>query len=286
MQLETALAMCGGAARWERLREFEVSAYALRQSDLAIGGGSYALPHAPAPIVAAVRLNGVVSHATAAALHGFGLWRAVAELHVTVPSWRPPERGVKLHRARLLSTDLDPFQPLTAPLRTALDCGRSLPLLEAVVVLDSATHSGRVRLEALKAAAEVARGHGAAALRQAVRFVDALADSPLESVLRLLVTLLPCHVSVQVRVRGAGKVDIVLDGWLVLEADGFEHHSDRKAYREDRRRANVLPRRRLVLLRYSWEDLRFRPWEVLAQIEEVLRLGPPWVATQRQGCKS
>lgn len=277
--METALAMCGGAARWDRLRELGVSAHALRRSNLSIGYGTYALPDAPAAIVTAVRLSGVASHASAAELHGFALWRPSKALHVTVSSWRAAEPGVKLHRARLLPTELDAFQPLTSPLRTALDCGRSLPLLDAVVVLDAATHGGRVAPGALRAAAETARGHGAAALRQAVRFADALAESPLESVLRLLVSLLPCHVDIQVRVRRAGKVDLVLDGWLVLEADGFEYHSDRRAYREDRRRANVLPGQRMVLLRYSWEDLHFRRWEVLAQIEEVLRLGPPWART-------
>ena len=283
MQLETALSFCGGAARWERLRELEVTAHALRTSTLALGNGTYALPDAPAAIVAAVRLNGVVSHATAAEVHGFKLWRPAARIHVTVGSQRSAPTGVEVHRARLRRADVDVFLPVTSPLRTALDCGRSLPLLEAVVVLDSAMNCGRVRLDALRVAAEAARGHGASALRQAVRFADALADSPLESVLRLLVSLLPCHIDVQLRVRGAGRVDLVLDGWLVLEADGFEFHSDRSSYREDRRRGNVLPGRRMVLLRYSWEDLRFRPWEVLAQIEDVLRLGPPWSATERPG---
>lgn len=279
--------MCGGAARWDRLRELDVPAHTLRGSGLAVGLGAYALPDAPAAIVTAVRLNGVVSHASAAELHGFPLWRPSKDLHVTVASWRPAEPAVKLHRARLLPPDLDTFQPLTSPLRTALDCGRSMSLLEAVVVLDAAMHRGRVPPGALRAAAEAARGHGSAALRQAVRFANALAESPLESVLRLLVTLLPCHVDVQMRVSRAGKVDLVLNGWLVLEADGYEYHSDRKAYREDRRRANVLPGQRMVLLRYTWEDLRFHRWEVLAQIEEVLRMGPPWAsATERQGCKS
>ncbi len=274
--------MCGGAARWEALRALEVPASTLRRSGLASSHGTYALPGAPTAIVTAVRLNGAVSHASAAELQNFALWRPVGRIHVTVASWRPPETGVELHRARLLPADLDTFRPLTSALRTAVDCGRSLPLLEAVVVLDSATRSGRVPLKRLMEAAEAARGHGAAALRQAVRFVDALADSPLESVLRMLVSLLPCRVTAQVRVRGVGKVDLILDGWLVLEADGFEFHSDRRAYRDDRRRANVLPGQKLVLLRYSYEDLQFRPWQVLAQVEEVLRLGPPWLAASRR----
>ncbi|MBA3745129.1 hypothetical protein [Sporichthya sp.] len=287
MDLESALRLLGGAARWQRLREVGVPDSALRaarRASLATDHGTYALPDADPALAAAVRLAGVVSHASAAAFHGFALWQPATASHVTVGSWRPPEPGVVLHRARLLRSDLDTFRPITSPLRTAIDCGRTMRLLEAVVVLDSAMNRGSVRPDALRAAAEAARGHGAAALRQAVRFATALADSPLESVLRMLVTLLGCTVGVQVRVSGLGKVDVVLDGWLAIEADGFEFHSDRSAYREDRRRGNVAAERGLVLLRFSYEDLRNQPWDVLAQIERVLRTGPPRpVATERQG---
>ncbi|WP_169577162.1 endonuclease domain-containing protein [Sporichthya polymorpha] len=184
--------------------------------------------------------------------------------------------GGRFHRARLRAADLPGFRPLTAPLRTALDCGRTMPLLDADVVLDSATHGGGVSLATLRTAADAARGHGAAALRQAVRFVDDLAESPLETVLRLLVVLLGADVAIQVRFRGVGRVDIVLDGWLVIEADGFEFHSTRQQYREDRRRGNLLIERGTVVLRFSFEDVRFRLPGVLAQIERVWRLGPPW----------
>jgi hypothetical protein len=278
MKLESALAYCGGAARWERLRSLGVPAEELRRarrSELAVCYGTYALPGAAPALLAAVRLGGVVSHATAAELHGFALWTPDKRIHVTTPSWRPHEPGIELHRARLPSDQVDAFRPLTAPLRTLLDCGRTMSLLQAVVVLDSATHGRRVAPEALRAAADAARGQGAAVLRQAVRFADELADAPTESVLRMLVSLLPNTVQVQVRFRGVGRVDIVLDGWLVLEADGFEHHSNRADYRNDRRRGNCLVEHGVVVLRFSYEDLQHRPWEVLAQIERVLKLGPP-----------
>jgi very-short-patch-repair endonuclease len=278
VKVETGLKRCGGAARWERLREVGVSEQALRaarQTELHVGHGAYALPEAPLPLVTAVRMAGVLSHATAADFHGFALWTPDKRIHVTVPSWRPPEAGVCFHRGRLCPDDLDPFRPMTSALRTALDCGRSMALLEAVVVLDSAVHGRRVRPEVLRAAAAAVRGHGAAALRRAVQHMDELAESPMESVLRTLISLLPCRVSIQVRFRGVGRVDLVLDGWLVIEADGFEHHSNRREYREDRRRGNLLVEHGVATLRYSYEDLQSRPWEVLAQIERVLKLGLP-----------
>jgi very-short-patch-repair endonuclease len=212
----------------------------------------------------------------AALLHGFGSWRPDPTLHVTVAAGsHSPEPGVRIHRARLLPAETDPSRPLTAPLRTVLDCARVMPLPEALVVLDAALHGGMIRRGPLQAAADAARGHGAAALRRAVRFADELAASPLESVLRLILTILDCQVRSQVRIPGVGApVDFVLDGWLVVEADGFEFHSDRNAYRQDRGRLNALAGQGYVLLRFTREDVRFRPGWVLEHVARVLSLGP------------
>jgi very-short-patch-repair endonuclease len=275
MDLEVALEKCGGAARWGRLRRLGVPAHVLRKADgLLVGRGAFALPDTPPALVTAVRLGGVASHGTAAALHGFPSWRADPTLHITVIGQRPAEPGLRLHRARLDPEDVDPFRPMTAVLRTALDCGRVLPVPEALVVLDAALHAGKVRREPLRVAAEAARGHGATALRRAVALSDELAESPLESVLRLIVTILDCDVRIQVRIRGVGKVDLVLNGWLVLEGDGFEFHSGRKAYRDDRERGNALAERGYVLLRFTWEDVYGRPGWILGQVARVLSLGP------------
>lgn len=246
MEVTEALDGCGGAARWSRLRGLGVTNRALR-TGLAVGAvraagrGGYALPGATPGLVAAVQLGGVASHGTAAGLHGLAIWREPAYLHVTVPlGTRRSSPGVTLHRADLGVADRDPRLAATSLRRTLLDCGRTMPLLDAVVVLDSALRGGAVTAVALRAAAESARGHGAAALRCAVRHVDALAGSPLESALRLLLDLLGADVRSQVWIPGVGRVDFLVDGWLVIEADGFAFHSDRVAYRTDRRRANAL----------------------------------------------
>lgn len=279
MELKQALQQCGGAAPWGQLRGLGVPAHVVksaRSSGLIVGRGAFALPDAPPPLVAAVRLGGVVSHTSAAKLHGFPSWREDPTLHViTASGARASEPGLLLHRARLTPDDVDGLRAITAPLRTVVDCARMLPLVEAVIVLDAALHLRRVRPAELRAAADSARGHGAARLRQAVRFADELAASPLESVLRLLLELLGCQIHSQVYLRGVGYVDLLVNGWLVLEADGYEFHSNRKAYREDRSRGNGISEHGLVLLRYTYEDLRARPGFVLAQVERVLVLGPP-----------
>lgn len=282
MDVCTALATCGGAARWTRLRGLGVSERTLRTglaSGLVTtaGAGGYMLPGTDPALVAAIRLRGVASHASAARLHGLELWRPVSGIDVTVrPGSRPAGAGVRVHRADLHPDELDVRLPITSVLRTALDCGRSLPLPDAVVILDSAMRGGAVKAATLRVAAEAARGHGAVALRRAVDHADALAGSPLESALRLLLALVDADVRSQVKIPGVGPgpVDFVLDGWLVIEADGFEFHSDRTAYRTDRARGNELAARGYTLLRFTWEDVRLRPGWVLAQVVRTLRTGP------------
>jgi very-short-patch-repair endonuclease len=274
-----ALGGLGGAANRPRLRELGVSDRALRTGLAAgdvvrVGRAGYALPGACEGLVAAVALGGVASHGTAAALHGLELWTPPPGPHVTIPlGSRRTADGVRVHRANLTAAEVDPGRAITAPLRTLVDCGRTLPLLEAVVILDSALRARVVAPERLRRAAEAARGHGAAALRRAVGYADELAGSKLETALRLLLDMTDARVRTQVRIEGVGTVDFVLDDRIVVEADGFEYHCDRAAYRDDRRRANALAERGYVLLRFTWEDVRYRPRWVLQQVERVRAAG-------------
>ncbi|MGQ0844921.1 MAG: DUF559 domain-containing protein [Sporichthyaceae bacterium] len=280
MDLLDALEYCGGAAPWAELRRLGVTRHALNSGVragrvLPVGHGGYALPDADPPVATAVRLGGVLSHASAAAWHGYSLWQPAKRISITVARGTSRcEEGVDVHRCQLTRDDVEPLAPVTAPLRTLVDCGRRLALLEAVVVLDSALRGGALSLAALREAADAARGHGSAALRQAVRFCDLRSGSELESALGVLLRLVDCEPRRQVRIAGVGDVDFLVDGWLVVEADGFEFHSNRKAYGNDRRRANALAERGYVLLRFTWEDVRFRPEWVVAQIERVRRVTP------------
>jgi very-short-patch-repair endonuclease len=280
MDPTTALTRCGGAARPRRLYRLGVTRQGLRAASrrgdvVPLDGAGFALPGADPDIATAVRLGGVVSHASAARLHGFELWNPPDGLHVSVVRGRwVSEDGVIVHRRPLPPEDIDAWRPLTTPLRTALDCGRSLPFLDAVVALESGLRLGRYTPAALRAAAETALGNDTSALRRAVAHVDRMSGSVLESAAGPLLDLLGHDVRKQVLIPGVGApVDYVIDGWLVVETDGFAFHSDRAEYRKDRRRANALAERGLVLLRFTYEDIRFHPWDVLALVAAVLRRG-------------
>jgi very-short-patch-repair endonuclease len=275
----TALYQCGGGARWSRLRLLGVSEHAVRIAVSSgrikqVARGGYALPDAPSALITAVALGGVTSHHSAARLHGLAVWDAPVLPHVTVPrgSSRTATDAV-VHTSALGRGDVEAWRPVTSLRRTLVDCGRALPLPEAVTVLDSATHIGLIECRELQAIAAGARGPGSANLRLAVRHLDPDAQSALESVLRILLLACGADVRSQVLIPGVGRVDFLINGWLVIEGDGFEFHADRQSYRDDRRRATALLTGGYALLRFSWEDVRFRPAWVIDQVLAALRLG-------------
>ncbi|MGQ0465925.1 MAG: hypothetical protein ACT4QG_11455 [Sporichthyaceae bacterium] len=273
-----ALNLCGGAARWSRLLDVGVPRRALGAAVRCgtvelVDRGAYALPGAPPGLVAAVRLGGVASHATAAALYGWPIWTPDERLWVTLCSGhRRSLPGVEVRLARLSKYELERHLACTSPLRTALDCARTMRLVDAVCILDWAVHRGHVTEYQLREAAAAARGPGATALRRAVAHIDPRAASPLESVLRLVLWTTDAKVEPQARIDGVGDVDFLVDGWLVDEGDGYEFHSDRKAYRNDRRRGNELAAQGYGQLRFTYEDLKGRPLWVLEQVERTRRL--------------
>lgn len=270
------LAALGGAASWRQLRDAGVTWYAVWRSVqdgdvLRLRRGAYALPDADPAVRAAVHLGGVLACTSAAVCWGLPVLFPHG-VHVVVPrSWGHALLvGVRVHR-RDLGLD-ERAGVATSLLRTVLDCARELPLREALVICDAALRRG-LDAVALRDAARAARGHGAAAVRAVTALADGRSESPIESCLRLIAGRLGC-VEPQVWIDGVGRVDLVIDGWLVLEADGFAHHSDRVSYREDRRRANALAAAGYTLLRFSYEDVVHHDAGVAETIRRVLARGP------------
>jgi very-short-patch-repair endonuclease len=274
--MEQVLAALGGAASWQQLRALGVSWWAVfvalqAGTVLRLRRGAYALPGADPALRAAVLLGGVLACTSAATSRGLPVL-VDRGIHVVVPrSWSHAcLAGVRVHRR-----DLDPDERsgvATSMVRTVLDCARELPLREAVVVCDAALRAGLDQV-CLRTAAALARGNGAAAIRTVVLLADGRAESPIESCLRLVAGRLGSVVP-QVWIDGVGRVDLVVDGWLVLEADGFEHHSDRADYREDRRRSNALALLGYPVLRFSYEDIVHHEDVVAEVIARVLARGP------------
>ena len=214
--------------------------------------------------LALVAPHAVVSHESAAALWGVPL-DGQQTLHVTVPTGtsKPQIRGVRAHEARLGEGDVQTCQGLraTSPGRTAADLVRARSLVEAVVVADAITHTWpRVVADLAEQAARCRpRDRGAAVLRETVRHVEMLTESPMESRLRMALVLggLPRPVA-QHRVYAGGqfvaRLDLAYpDRRLGIEYDGRDAHPLGLA--RDRRRARALAAAGWVLLPFTAEDV-------------------------------
>jgi very-short-patch-repair endonuclease len=149
---------------------------------------------------------------------------------------------------------------------------RCRPLFDAAVMVESAVRRGDIALSFLF---EHLTGDRNGKARTALLQVTGCAESPIEVVARLLFVAADFHVETQVYIEGVGRVDFLLDGFLVVEIDGAAYHSDRKALRRDHRRNNTTLLNGYLILRYGYEDVMFEQEAMLDQIRLALRRGRP-----------
>ena len=234
----------------------------------------------------AVGLDAVVSHTSAALLWGIELAATPERLTVTVgrDRSRAASTGVLVRRADLAAGDWlrrDGVR-LTTALRTVLDLCRTLPLDGAVAAADSALRLGLLRLADLRTAlCALPAGRGRAMVARVLALVDPRCGSVLESLLRVLLHGHGLRAPrTQLEVRGldgrlVGRVDFAWpDVRVVVEADGFAYHADRRAYRDDRRRSNALTVAGWRVLRFTWEDVVQHPDRVVAAVRTALATNP------------
>lgn len=109
-------------------------------------------------------------------------------------------------------------------------------------------------------------------LRWVIRHADPRSESVLESALRALLLRGGVEgLDLQVVLADVGRVDMLIDGWLVLEADGFADHGSRRSdYREDRRRDAAAVAAGFITLRFSWESVVFDPDPVLVSVRAAM----------------
>lgn len=242
-----------------------------------IAKGVYALPEAPPALTAARSQGGAVSHLSAAQHWRLGVLAAPSLPHVTLPIGRQRRRAglpCVVHWA-----DVPVIDDVTTPIRTVLDCARTLPMNEALTVADSALHLGLVDHDELLDASARLVGPNRRRIQQVVRLADRRAESVLESALRaILIEEGIDGFEPQVPVRDAGfsaRLDLGhRQRRIGLEADGFEHHGGRTAFVRDCRRQVNLSLRGWLVLRFSWEDVMYgRDWVVEA-VRGALELPP------------
>ncbi|NJC20989.1 very-short-patch-repair endonuclease [Arthrobacter pigmenti] len=230
---------------------------------LRIRKGLYALPDAPSEFIAALKMNALLTCASAAKHHGLWLLTPPPKLHISGIGRN--SGGNVNHQFRTVKTH--PSLPLLGVVDTLVHALQCLPPIDAAVVVESSLRRG----DTVKSFIEQRlQGNRNGKARASLSLVTGCAESAIEVVARILFRQAGFHVETQVRIDGVGRVDFLLEGFLVVEVDGDEFHSDRKARNRDRRRNNELTARGYSYLRFSYEDIMFNRDYVVSRVGTVL----------------
>lgn len=218
--------------------------------------GLYVLPGVDPAVVASVAAGGAISCVSAAHRWGLPLLTPPSRLHLAVSRTASGRirsvvpAGTELH----WDQNLDPGRA-ARPEWTAIALShvpRCLAVPEAVAVLDAAVSRGLVRVADLR---RLRPRRDWAPYERMLRLVDPRSQSIGESIARVALVGAGFDVATQVQLDGVGAVDLVVDGLVVVEIDGFACHSGRAEYRQDRRRDRAIAiEHGLLELRFAFED--------------------------------
>ncbi|WP_052206877.1 hypothetical protein [Sinomonas humi] len=215
----------------------------------------------------------VYSHTSAARLHGFATWGVGSTVHIigSTNSGTSHAPDTATHRVPLEDAEIVMVRTrggrlvrATEPVRTVLDCARTLLPERAAVIGDSALRGGVMLgdLESALEASPIVRG-GARAARL-LRLLDARAESAGETRTRLLLSRLgvePPETQVCIETpHGSYRADF---GWrrfkLILEFDGrgkyFDYRPTPEVLLLERRREAALIELGWRFVRLVWSDL-------------------------------
>ncbi|ORB33903.1 hypothetical protein [Mycobacterium persicum] len=210
------------------------------------------------------RRRGVIAGHSASALHG-AKWvdhRAPARL---LYDHRRPPSGILMWSSAVARDEIQLVRGLqvTTPARTALDLACRNPVGTAVAAIDSLARATRLRVAEAELLTE--RYHGYRNIRRArtaLKLVDAGAESPRETWLRLL--LIDAGYpppKTQIAVYGEyGEVVAELDmGWehikVAVEYEGDHHRTDRRQFNRDIARVEALTELGWIVVRVTVEDV-------------------------------
>jgi very-short-patch-repair endonuclease len=229
-----------------------------------------------------VRPASVISHESAAAIHGMPLLHVATRPVLTaIEGNGGGRRDVLVHLAALSDDEIRIWFgcPVTSVARTVVDLARNLGVSAGLVAADAALHDELVtRAELGAALARAVRWPGVTTARRVVELASPLAESPLESLSRLMIVDggLPVP-ELQVRVhteRGTYRVDgLWRERRVVLEVDGMLKYRTVDDLREEKLRQEALERAGYLVVRVTWDDVVRQPVRTSARITRTLWRG-------------
>lgn len=222
------------------------------------------------------RRRGVVAGFSAAALHG-AKWVDTTQPTELIHDNRHRLPGLQIRGDRLQSDEIQTIGgvAVTTPPRTALDLACWYPTVTAVAGVDALARASELKIADVDLLIQRCRGRrGLQRARQSLDLVDAGAQSPRESWLRVIIIQagMP-RPQTQIRVcYESGEVLAYLDmGWedmkVAVEYDGDQHRTDWSQYSWDVRRLEMLERLGWTVIRVLAGD---RPADIIRRVRAAL----------------
>jgi hypothetical protein len=218
--------------------------------------------------------NGTIAGVAASALHG-AEWVDDDEPIEVLVGERRRQAGLVVRMDRIAVDEVTTIGglPVTNSARTAFDIGRYLRRTAAMARLDALKRStGFSSGDVERLIRRYGPVRGVRQLRELLPLVDAGAESPKESWLRLLLVDAGMPIpQTQIPVVDDGVAVAFIDmGWeklkLGIEYDGDQHRTDRRQYVRDLRRLPMLQSMEWEVIRVIAED---RPAAVVARVREA-----------------
>lgn len=208
------------------------------------------------PLIACRMLGGLLTCHSALEYYSLPELPHPGAVHVAIPSSRGrvrPLAGVVVHRepARWPPGMSPPVAPPRLLVARMLRCAEEIP---AVVVADAALRRGLVSRAELAAMLRSNRSGGPLGHRRLARCREK-ARSPIESIARLELEDAGHSVEVGVDVPGVGEVDMLVDDRLLVETDGYQFHSSKGDWSNDRRREQGLIAQGRLWVRLTYDDV-------------------------------
>lgn len=219
-------------------------------------GGVVFAPGTDWPLIACRMLGGLLTCHSALEYYSLPELPHPGAVHVAIPSSRGrvrPLAGVVVHRepARWPPGMSPPVAPPRLLVARMLRCAEETP---AVVVADAALRRGLVSRAELAAMLRSNRSGGPLGHRRLARCREK-ARSPIESIARLELEDAGHSVEVGVDVPGVGEVDMLVDDRLLVETDGYQFHSSKGDWSNDRRREQGLIAQGRLWVRLTYDDV-------------------------------
>lgn len=229
--------------------------------------GTFVPGGCPAPLLEAARHGGRLDCVSLLRARGIFVLDREGPVHIQM------DRGTT--RAEPRSADVVRHWRKTRAVRAALHADLIEALAQAcrcqepraaLATLDSAWHLGLIgEGDLTEVFRRLPQRYGA--LRP---LLDRRSESGSETMMRLLLRTLGVTFELQVVIVGVGRVDFLVDGWLIIECDSEAHHAGWDAQRRDRRRDLAAAALGYTTLRPIAEDIMHDPGRVLRAVRGLL----------------